>query len=46
MSSRLETVPGIGVIGATAIAFTVLNAVLLFGFRIPAERRALGALTV
>ena len=28
----------------TAIAFTVLNAILLFGFRIPAERRALGAL--
>jgi methyltransferase len=25
----------------TAIAFTVLNAVLLFGFRIPAENRAL-----
>ncbi len=29
----------------TALAFTVLNAILLFGFRIPAERRALAALT-
>jgi methyltransferase len=28
----------------TAIAFTVLNAVLLFGFRIPTENRALRAL--
>jgi methyltransferase len=30
----------------TAIAFTVLNAILLFGFRIPAEERALEALRV
>jgi methyltransferase len=29
----------------TAIAFTVLNAVLLFGFRIPTEERALRELT-
>ena len=29
----------------TAIAFTVLNAVLLLGFRIPAENKALRALT-
>jgi methyltransferase len=28
----------------TAIAFTVLNAVLLLGFRIPTENRALAAL--
>src|SRR5450830_1548652 len=28
----------------TAIAFTVLNAILLFGFRIPTEERALAAL--
>jgi len=28
----------------TAVAFTVLNAVLLLGFRIPAERRALAGL--
>ena len=28
----------------TAVTFTVLNAVLLLGFRIPAEERALGAL--
>jgi len=28
----------------TAVAFTVLNAILLFGFRIPAEERALAAL--
>ena len=27
----------------TAAAFTILNAVLLFGFRIPAEERALGS---
>ncbi len=29
----------------TAVAFTVLNAVLLFGFRIPVENRALDSLT-
>lgn len=29
----------------TAIAFTILNAVLLLGFRIPVENRALGSLT-
>jgi methyltransferase len=29
----------------TAVAFTVLNAVLLFGFRIPVEERALATLT-
>jgi methyltransferase len=29
----------------TAIAFTVLNAILLLGFRIPTEDRALASLT-
>jgi methyltransferase len=30
----------------TALVFTVLNAILLFGFRIPTEERALRALDV
>ena len=30
----------------TAVAFTVLNAILLLGYRIPAEERALRALAM